>query len=79
MILVMVVGVTGMMNTSANTNLLMYIIPIYNSTQALTGILNKAYDIWAVVITVVTNIVYISLGVYLLTKMFDDEKIMFNK
>ena len=79
MILVMVVGITGMMNTSANSNLLMYLIPIYNSTQALTGILNKAYDIWAVVITVVTNIAYISLGVYLLTKMFDNEKIMFNK
>ena len=79
MILVMVVGITGMMNTSANTNLLMYLLPIYNSTQALTGILNQAYDVWAIIITIIANIIYISLGVYLLTKMFDNEKIMFNK
>ena len=79
MIIVMVVGITGMMNTSANTNLLMYLIPIYNSTQALTGILNQAYDVWAIIITIIANVIYISLGVYLLTKMFDNEKIMFNK
>jgi sodium transport system permease protein len=79
MIIVMVVGITGMMNTSANSNLLMYFIPIYNSTQALTGILNQAYDVWAIVITIIANIIYISLGVYVLTKMFDNEKIMFNK
>ena len=79
MILVTVVGITGMMNTSANTNLLMYLLPIYNSTQALTGILNQAYDVWAIIITIIANIIYISLGVYLLTKMFDNEKIMFNK
>ena len=79
MILVMVVGITGMMNTSANTNLLMYLLPIYNSTQALTGILNQVYDVWTIIITIIANIVYISLGVYLLTKMFDNEKIMFNK
>ena len=77
--IVMVTGITSFTSGSGEPNVLMYLIPIYNSTQALTGILNKAYDIWAVVITVVTNIVYISLGVYLLTKMFDDEKIMFNK
>ena len=79
MIVVMVVGMTGMMSSGANTNLVMYIIPVYNSIQAVTGILNQAFDIWAIIITIVTNIVYISLGVFLLTKMFNSEKIMFNK
>ena len=79
MIVVMVVGMTGMMNTTANTNLLMYLIPIYNSIQSLTGILNQSFNLWATIITIVTNTIYISLGVYLLTKMFDSEKIMFNK
>lgn len=79
MIVVMVVGMTGMMSSGANTNLVMYIIPVYNSIQAVTGILNQSFDLWAIIITVVTNIVYISLGVFLLTKMFNSEKIMFNK
>ena len=79
MIVVMVVGMTGMMSSGANTNLVMYLIPIYNSIQSVTGLLNQAFDIWAILITVLVNIVYISLGVYLITKMFNSEKIMFNK
>ena len=59
MIVVIVVGMTGMMSSGANTNLLMYLIPIYNSIQAVTGILNQAFDLWAIIITIVTNIVYI--------------------
>lgn len=79
LIVVTIIGMTGMMATSANTNLLMYLIPIYNSIQSLTGILNQSYNIWAILITVGVNIGVISLGVYLLTKMFNSEKIMFNK
>ncbi len=75
----MVIGMTGMMATSANSNLVMYILPIYNSIQALTGILNQSFDIWAIIITMVSNLAYICLGVFLLTKMFNSEKIMFNK
>ena len=78
-IVVMVVGMTGMMNASASTNLLLYLIPIYNSIQSFTGILNQSFDIWAIVITILSNVVYISLGVFLLTKMFNSEKIMFSK
>ena len=29
-------------------------------------------------ITIISNIVYISLGVFVVTKMFDNEKVMFN-
>ena len=79
MIVVMVVGMSGMMASSANSNIFMYLIPIYNSIQAFTGILNQSFDIWAIVITILSNTVYISLGVFLLTKMFNSEKIMFNK
>ena len=78
-IIVTIVGMTGMMSGGANTNLFMYLIPVYNSIQAVTGILNQSYDIWAILITISSNLVFISLGVYLLTKMFNSEKIMFNK
>lgn len=78
-IIVMVVGMSGMMATSANTNLWMYLIPIYNSIQSFTGILNDSINIFAIIITVISNLAYIGLGVFLLTKMFNSEKIMFNK
>ena len=78
-VIVMVVGMSGMMATSANSNVLMYLIPIYNSIQSFTGILNQSYDIVAILLTILSNLVFISLGVFVLTKMFDDEKIMFNK
>lgn len=77
--IVMVVGMTGMMSPAANSNVYMYFIPIYNSIQTFTGILNQSLDIMAVVFTIISNIIFISLGVFLLTKMFDSEKIMFNK
>ena len=78
-IIVMVVGMSGMMATSANTNLWMYLIPIYNSIQSFTGILNDSINIFAIIITVISNLAYIGIGVFLLTKMFNSEKIMFNK
>ena len=78
-IIVMVVGMSGMMATSANTNLWMYLIPIYNSIQSFTGILNDSINIFAIIITGISNLAYIGLGVFLLTKMFNSEKIMFNK
>ena len=79
MILIMVVGMSGMMNGGAETNLLMYCIPIYNSIQCFTGLLNMQFDILAIIITVVMNVIVISLGVFAVTKMFNSEKIMFNK
>ena len=78
-IIVMVVGMSGMLATSANTNLWMYLIPIYNSIQSFTGILNDSINVFAIIITVLSNLAYIGLGVFLLTKMFNSEKIMFNK
>lgn len=79
MVIVYVVGITGMMSSAANSNLLMYLIPVYNSIQVFTGILNLEFNVWMIVITIASNLVAISVGVYILTKMFNNEKIMFNK
>lgn len=79
MLVVYVVGITGMMSSGANTNLLMYLIPVYNSIQVFTGILNLEFNVWMIVITIASNLVAIGIGVFILTKMFNSEKIMFNK
>ena len=79
MMLVMITGVTGMMSSGANSNLYMYIIPIYNSIQVFTGILNLSFNVWAILITVISIVVVMGLGIVILTKMFNSEKIIFNK
>lgn len=79
MILVMVTGITGMMSSGANSNLYMYLIPIYNSIQVFSGILNLSFNVWAILITVISNVIVIGLGIVVLTRMFNSERIIFNK
>lgn len=78
-ILTILVAVTSMFSSQANSKLLLYLIPIYNSVQSLTAIFTAdSSALLYIVITVSANIVYLSLFVTLLNKMFNSEKIMFN-
>lgn len=79
MIVVMLLGATSFMGTQAVTNPALYLIPVYGAIQALTGILSVTITPLNYFVFLISNIVYILLGVYLLTKMFNSEKIMFNK
>ena len=79
MVIVMLLGATSFMGTQAVSNPLLYLIPVYGSIQALTGILSVTIEPLNFTIFVLSNIVYIALGVFALTKMFNSEKIMFNK
>lgn len=78
MILNMVISVTSM-GGEATTNSVSYLIPIYNSLQSITSILSMDIIMINLLITVISNFVYITLGVFILSKMFNSEKIMFNK
>lgn len=79
MILVMLVGLSGMFSDGAQKELFYYIIPVYNSVQSMTGIFS--FDIMpsGMAASVISNIVYTGIGVFILTRMFNSEKIMFNK
>jgi sodium transport system permease protein len=79
MMLISIVGVTGMFSTGANENLFMYLIPVYNSIQCFTGILSFSFNTIAFLITIGINLVYISLCIVVITKMFNSERVMFNK
>lgn len=78
MIASMLIGLTGMMGSAA-TNPLLYLIPIFNSVQSMIGIFSFEGDIVNVLITVGANIAVTAGGVFALTRMFNSEKIMFNK
>ena len=78
MIISMLVGLSGMAG-GATTMRVLYAIPIYNSVQNMVAIFSFSGDVINVIITVCSNIVVTALGVFVLTRMFNNEKIMFNK
>lgn len=80
MIVVLILGLTSMLNNGGSlTNPLLYLIPVYNSVQCMSSIFALKFSVLPFVITVIANLVYFGLGVVGLTKMFSNEKIMFNK
>ena len=78
MILVMVLSVTTMMGGGAPEEPYLYLIPLYNSVQCMNGIFSFTMLPVNFVITVVSNLVYTGILVFILAKMFDSEKIMYN-
>lgn len=78
MIVSMLIGLSGMMGSAA-TNPVLYLIPIFNSVQSMIGIFSFEASIVNVLITVGANIAVTAVGVFVLTRMFNSEKIMFNK
>ena len=79
MILVMVIGVTAMFGSGAAADFYWYLIPLYNTVQCTIGIFSFSANAMFVALTVVSNLVFTALGAFVLTKMFNSEKIMFSK
>ena len=77
-IIVMVVGLLSSFVGSSGSPF-MYFIPVYNSAMLVTDVMALAASPLNFIITLVSNIVYAGLLVFLLTRMFNSEKIMFNK
>ena len=78
-VLVMLLGLSTMFSTGATGSYLWYLIPLYNSARAMNGIFSFLASPVAVLITIAVNVVVAALLAVLLAKMFDSEKIMFNK
>ena len=79
MILVMLLGVSTMFSSGSTGSYLWYLIPLYNSARAMNGVFSFAASPVAVLITVAINVAAAVGLAFLLAKMFDSEKIMFNK
>ncbi len=77
MIIVMLIGITGMISQDAPTDFFFYLIPVFNSVQCFIGILTFHANPLFVGITVIVNVVLTGLCVVALAKMFNNEKIMF--
>jgi sodium transport system permease protein len=79
MIVVLVVGITGMFGGGAANTWYYYLIPVYNSVQSMVGILSFSAVSINIMVTVGSNLAYGVIGALILARMFSNEKIMFSK
>ena len=76
MILLMVVGITAMFGNGAKEELYYYCIPAYNSVQSMVRIFEFNVSAGTMLVTVVSNLAITLLGAFVLTKMFQNERIV---
>ena len=79
MIVGILVGVTAMFGGGAKTELCYYLIPVYNSVQCMVGIFAFSASPVLILTAVAANLAVTGLGVFLLTRMFNSEGIMFSR
>ena len=78
MLVVTVIGVSGMFTGGAQSNAL-FLIPVYNSVQCISGVFSMTYEPIQIILTVAANLATAGLFVVLLTRLFNSEKVMFKK
>lgn len=79
MLTVTLTGASAMFGGGASRELLHYCIPLYNSVQCMTGIFSFDLLVPGVVITVAVNGALTALGIFMLARMFNSEKIIFSR
>lgn len=79
MIVVMVISILPMLGGSAEKTLGMFCIPVYNSVLCIQGIFSFTCEPVFVAVTAVVNVLCTAVLTAVLTKMFNNEKIMFSK
>lgn len=79
MLVVMGLGIVGMFGGGASQELAEYCIPLYNSVQCMVGVFSFSVLPLGVAATVGVNVVVTLVGVVVLARMFNSEKIIFSK
>ncbi len=79
MIAVMLIGASTIFTGTDAGSIALYLIPIYNSVRALGGIFSFAASPVRVAITCVSDVIWTVLLSLLLSKMLDNDKIVFEK
>lgn len=79
MILVLLVGITAMFGDSAKAAWYYYLIPMYNSVQCMISIFSFEAASSHIIISVAANLAATGIGVFVLTRMFHSEKVIFTR
>ena len=79
MIVMVFLGIISMLNNDISSNIAMYLIPFYNSTISMTALLQHELGLANAIVTIGANIFYTVFAVWVLTKLFNNEKVMFSR
>ena len=79
MLVVLMMSLTSMYGSGAHAELYWYLIPIYNTIQGMTEIFSFTTSAVHLVVTICVNIAVSLAGMFVLTKLFDNENVMFGK
>ncbi len=74
-----VMGMSTMFSGEASVNTLIYLIPLYNSINIIISILTFEVVATQYILTIISSLVYVSIFIIILNKLFQSEKIMFSK
>ena len=79
MLIVMFCGLMPMFQSGIQEHLTAYLIPFYNSVQVMTSVFAHEMKWMPVIVTLAANVVYTGIAVWILTRLFNSEKVMFSK
>ncbi len=79
MIVIMILSLMTSFMQNTSDNLFVYLIPFYNVTQTVYAIFALNLNIANLLTTVISNLVYSVSGIYILTRMFNNERVMFSR
>ena len=79
MVIIMMLSFPSMLGSSITQAYFVYFIPVLNIIQTMSSIFSLSFNLLNFVTAIVSTAVYTGLGVYILTKMFNSERVMFNK
>ena len=79
MIIATLIGITAMFGGGAPQDWFYYFIPLYNSVQCMSAIFSFTCIPINALITVASNLIYSVVFVFILTRMFNNEHVVFGK
>ncbi|MFK5883303.1 MAG: ABC transporter permease subunit [Candidatus Izemoplasma sp.] len=74
-----VIAISTMFTSEASSVQFIYVIPMYNSINMIVSILIGEVSSTFFAITVISNLAYVGIFIYILTRLFQSEKVMFTK
>jgi sodium transport system permease protein len=79
MLVVMFCGLTPMFQSGTPQGLTSYLIPFYNSIQVMTSVFAHEMRWMPVIVMLVSNVAYTGFAIWVLTRLFNSEKVMFSR
>ncbi len=69
----------SMFNEVKDTSIYMYLVPIYNCTLGLKAIFAFEAELLPIMLVIGSSIIYITITMFVLLKMFKNERVLFAK